>query len=136
MAQRGRVSAASLEVAKPTSPIEKVQRPDAPYDFTDEQTEEWWAIVNHLPADWFPRETHGTLADYCRHVVKSRKIAQIIAAAESENPLDIDKLDKLYKMAERESRAASSLATRMRLTQQATMSEKAKKPMQAKKPWE
>ena len=135
MAPRGRVSAASLEIAKP-SPVEKVQRPDAPYDLTDEQTEEWWAIVNRLPADWFPRETHGTLSDYCRHVVKSRRIAQVIASAEQDDPLDIDKLDKLYKMAERESRAASSLATRMRLTQQATMSEKAKKPSQAKRPWE
>jgi len=68
--------------------------------------------------------------------VKARKIAQIITDAEGETPLDIDKLDKLYKMAERESRAASSLATRMRMTQQATMSEKAKKPMQVKRPWE
>lgn len=135
MGTRGRVSAASLEVAKPGD-VERVQRPDAPYDLTDEQTEEWWAVVNRLPADWFPRETHGLLADYCRHVVKSRRIAQLVASAESDDPLDIDLLDKLYKMAERESRAASSLATRLRITQQATVSPKAKKPAQSKRPWE
>lgn len=135
MGTRGRVSAASLEVAKPGD-VERVQRPDAPYDLTDEQTEEWWAVVNRLPADWFPRETHGLLADYCRHVVKSRRIAQLVASAESDDPLDINMLDKLYKMAERESRAASSLATRLRLTQQATVSPKAKKPEMVKKPWE
>ena len=135
MGTRGRVSAASLEVAKP-GPVETVQRPDAPYDLTDEQSEEWWAVVNRLPADWFPRETHGLLADYCRHVVKSRRVAQLVATTEAEDQLDIDKLDKLYKMAERESRAASSLATRLRITLQATVSEKAKKPMVSKKPWE
>lgn len=135
MGTRGRVSAASLEVATP-SDVERVQRPDAPYDLTDEQTEEWWAVVNRLPADWFPRETHGLLADYCRHVVKSRRIAQLVAAAEGDDPLDVGMLDKLYKMAERESRAASSLATRLRITQQATVSPKAKKPAQAKRPWE
>ena len=135
MGTRGRVSAASLEVAKPGD-VERIQRPDAPYDLTDEQTEEWWAVVNRLPADWFPRETHGLLADYCRHVVKSRRIAQLVASAESDDPLDINMLDKLYKMAERESRAASSLATRLRLTQQATVSPKAKKPEMVKKPWE
>lgn len=135
MGARGRVSAASLEVAAPVS-VERVERPDAPYDLTDEQAGEWWAIVNRLPADWFPRETHGLLSDYCRHVVRSRRVAQLITAAEAEDDLDIEKLDRLYKMAERESRAASSLATRLRLTQQATVSPKAKKPVQAKRPWD
>ncbi|MFE3839468.1 hypothetical protein [Pseudogemmobacter sonorensis] len=135
MGTRGRVSAASLEVAQPGG-VERVQRPDAPYDLTDEQAEVWWRVVNRLPADWFPAETHGLLSDYCRHEVKSRRISQLVAAAESDDPLDIDMLDKLYKMAERESRAASSLATRLRITQQATVSPKAKKPGQAKRPWE
>ena len=135
MGNRGRVSAASLEVASP-SPVEKIARPDAPYDLTDEQAEEWWAVVNRLPADWFPRETHGLLADYCRHVIKSRRIAQLVGAAEAEVELDVKKLDTLYKMAERESRAASSLATRLRITLQATVSAKAQKPMTSKKPWE
>ena len=135
MGKRGPVSAAALEVASPTG-VEHVHRPDAPYDLTDEQTEEWWAIVNRLPADWFPRETHGLLSDYCRHVIRSRRVAQMVAAAEAEAPLDIDKLDKLYKMAERESRAASSLATRLRITQQSTISQKARKPVTVRKPWE
>lgn len=136
MGKRGPQSAAALEVAKPVE-VETVQRPDAPYDLTDEQAEEWWAVVNRLPADWFPRETHGLLSDYCRHVVRGRKISQMIEAAQGEEPVDIDRLDKLYKMGERESRAASSLATRMRITQQATSSHRAQKPpMVVKKPWQ
>jgi hypothetical protein len=39
-------------------------------------------------------------------------------------------------MQEREGRALSSLATRLRITQQATLSAKAKKPTQVRKPWE
>ncbi len=134
MKARGRISAASLEVSK-VAPVEVVQRPDAPYDLTDEQTTEWWAVVNRLPAEWFPRETHALLAQYCRHVVAARRIAQLVDA-EEKGELDLDRYDKLLKMAEREGRALSSLATRLRITQQSTLSEKTKKPSMVKKPWE
>jgi hypothetical protein len=134
MKTRGRISAASLEVSK-VAPVEVVQRPDAPYDLTDEQTTEWWAVVNRLPAEWFPRETHALLAQYCRHVVAARRIAQLVDA-EEKGELDLDRYDKLLKMAEREGRALSSLATRLRITQQSTLSEKTKKPSMVKKPWE
>ncbi|WP_173931377.1 hypothetical protein [Chelativorans sp. Marseille-P2723] len=137
MAKRGRKSAASLEIVSSPAAVEAVERPDAPYDLTDEQAAEWWAVVDRLPADWFPRETHALLAEYCRHVVKSRRIAQLIADAESAEEIDIDTLDKLYKMAERESRAISSLATRMRISQQATSTHRADKGKRGvRKPWE
>jgi chaperone required for assembly of F1-ATPase len=136
MATRGRKSAASLEIAT-ASPVETVARPDAPYDLTDEQTEEWWAVVNRMPADWFPRETHGMLAQYCRHVVAARRVAQLIAKAEKQKALDVEAYDRLLKMQEREGRAISSLATRMRISQQATVrAEQARKPKQVDKPWE
>jgi hypothetical protein len=139
MGTRGRISAASMEVAN-ANPLETIARPDAPYDLTDEQTEEWWAVVNRLPAEWFPRETHGVLSQYCRHVVAARRVAQLITACEAGDgeggDLDLAKYDMLLRMQEREGRALSSLATRLRITQQATMSEKAKKPSQAKRPWE
>lgn len=135
MGARGRTSAASLEVAQ-VGAVETVQRPDAPYDLTDEQSEEWWAVVNRLPADWFPRETHGLLAQYCRHVVAARRVAQLVAACEAEPDMDLARYDQLLKMQEREGRALSSLATRLRITQQATVSPKAGKPKMVKRPWE
>lgn len=134
MATRGRKSAASLEVSP--AKIETIERPDAPYDLTDEQTEEWWAVVNRMPADWFPRETHGVLSQYCRHVVTARRVAQLVATCESEPDLDLNQYDQLLKMQEREGRALSSLATRLRITQQATVSAKIKKPSGMKRPWE
>lgn len=136
MSKRGRASAASLEVVA-ASPVHTIQRPDAPYDLTDEQSQEWWAVVNRMPADWFPRETHGMLAQYCRHVVAARRVAQLIDQAEKEPSLDVENYDRLLKMQEREGRAISSLATRMRISQQATIrAEQARKPTQVKKPWE
>ena len=135
MGTRGKQSAAALEV-QPVDKIESIQRPDAPYDLTDEQSEEWWAVVNRLPADWFPRETHAILAQYCRHVVAARRISQLVQSEESGEALDIDQYDKLLKMQEREGRALSSLATRLRITQQATVSAKAKKPSSMKRPWQ
>ena len=134
MAQRGRKSAASLSVV--TGPV-SVQRPEPPADLTPEQSDEWWSVVEALPADWFPRETHGLLAQYCRHVVTARRVAQLIQATEAEAELDLAQLDQLYKMQEREGRAMSSLATRMRITQQALVdkrTDKGKGP--TKKPWE
>ena len=130
MAKRGRASAADLQVL-PSAQIETVERPDAPYDLTEEQSAEWWAVGNRVPAEWFPRETHGLLAQYCRHVVTARRVAEMIEAAQADKETSLDDLDKLYKMQEREGRALSSLATRMRISQQATFDKERKKPKQA-----
>lgn len=117
--------------------VEKQNRPDAPYDLTDEQTQEWWAVVNRMPADWFPRETHAMLSQYCRHVVAARRVSQLVNAAEKAKNLDVENYDRLLKMQEREGRAISSLATRMRISQQATVRhEQARKPLEMEMPWD
>lgn len=136
MGTRGRTSAAELSVISGGG-IETVRRPSAPDELTDEQSEEWRAVVNRMPADWFPRETHGMLAQYCRHVVAARRCAQLVVEIENAEAFDMGAYDKALKMQEREGRAISSLATRMRISQQATVrAEKARKPSMVKKPWE
>lgn len=133
--KRGRPSNSDLVIARQ---IEPVPRPDAPYDLTDEESAEWWAVVNRLPAEWFPRETHALLAAYCRHVIGIRRISELIRNAEANSQdFDLGDYDKLLKMRERESRAASSLATRMRITQQTTYDKSKKKPIAtAAPPWQ
>ena len=128
-----RKSAAELAVAPQV--VSVVPRPVAPSELTDEQAAEWEAVVSRLPADWFPRETHGLLAQYCRHVVEARRIAQLI---ERQEGYDIKEYDMLLKMQEREGRALSSLATRMRITQQSQWSEQKGKggDKPDRKPWE
>jgi hypothetical protein len=131
-----RRSIAELTVVQPAD-VERDHRPAPPSDLTPEQRTEWLALVNRMPADWFTRESHGVLAQYCRHVVAARRVAQLIEAAEQEDPLDITKYDKLLAMQEREGRALSSLATRMRLTQQSRYEARKTAPIKpAARPWE
>jgi hypothetical protein len=99
---------------------------------------EWLAVVNRLPADWFQPETFPMLAQYCRHVVSARRVAQLIDSIESdEERFTTEEYDRLLKMQEREGRAMSSLATRMRMTQQSTYDRTTKKKEALSvRPWE
>ena len=137
MSARGRQSTAAREIAHLAGSVASVQRPDAPYDLTDEQADEWRAIVNRLPADWFPRETWPLLAQYCRHAVAARRVAQMVKAIEEEKEFDLAAYDRALKMQEREGRAISSLATKMRLSQQTTYDKSKKKGVVGvSRPWE
>ena len=84
-------------------------------------------MVSRMPADWFTRETHPMLELYCQHVCRSRLIAAELAEFDPESLGDDDGLSR-YKsltfIAEREGRALTMLATRMRMTQQSRYSEK------------
>lgn len=151
MESRGRKSAADLAVVTAEG-LAAIRRPEPPQELTDEEAHEWRSIVNRLPADWFPRETHGMLAQYCRHVIASCRVAQMIRSLEEELAKESEKgeklpaqimleavkaFDRLYKMQEREGRAMSSLATRMRISQQSTLDREKRKPVKpSKKPWE
>lgn len=136
MGQRGRKSSSSLMVATGQA-VQAVQRPEPPDELTEEQARVWYAVTDSMPADWFGRETHEMLAQYCRHTIAARRVAQLIAQAESGDSLDVEEYDRLLKMQEREGRALSSLATRMRLTQQTQYDKSKKRGSGAvKKPWE
>ena len=119
MSKGGRKSSADLSVIS-NNGIEVIDRPAPPMELqSDAAKTEWVEIVNRLPADWFPRETHSLLKQHCRHVDAADKIAQLIKSMEDGGcDFNLDDYDKLLKMQERESRTISSLDTRMRLTQQ------------------
>ena len=131
MGARGQKSSAELSIIQG----EFGERPEPPEDLTPEQAEEWKAVVNRLAPDWFPRETHGILAQYCCHVVERKEIDALIAECKGNPEFSVEDYDRLLKMREREGRAASSLATRMRMTQQTTYDKSKKKPT-GKKSWE
>jgi len=154
MGDRGRQSSQDLATTAKQNLVVH-QRPEPLPELTPDQAAEWRAIVGRLPADWFPRETWAMLAQYCRHVVASNRIAQLIQQMEeglstmvlnTTAPVDDDDdecagfslkaYDKLLGMQEREGRAMSSLATRMRMTQQSTFDKERKKGKAGKKPWE
>ena len=138
MGERGRKSAASLAVISGGT-----ERPEPPEDLTPGQAEEWRAIVKRLPADWFPRETHALLANFCRHVTAARFISRLRSHFEPDWCNDaegLERFNKLSLMAERESRALATLATKLRISQQAQRTPgaagtAARKSPGARRPW-
>lgn len=144
MGDRGRKSASSLEVATLVAPIATEQRLAPPMHLNDAVREEWLRVVNDQPAGAFS-PTHAPLLEmYCKHVVKARMFDDEIEAFEQSWLSDDDglkRIDRLSAMAERESRAASSLATRLRITRQAvehptTIGRSLKNQTKTRKPWE
>lgn len=117
MRKRGRKSSAELSVI----PIGiDTHRPDPPADLTASQADIWRATVGSLPGGWIHAPQEPLLAAYCRHVDAGNWISAMINAADFE-AMELSHLDKLLRMRERETRASSALATRMRLTQQSKM---------------
>lgn len=142
MAKRGRPSAASLCVT--AAPVSVDKRLPVPAHLSDAEGAVWAELIADQPADAF-LQTHAPLIEmYCRHVVNARIISETLLAFDRAWLADEDGLkryDKLLQMAERESRAASSLATRLRITRQAidhpeTARNNLKGRSRGQKPWE
>lgn len=142
MAQRGRKSAVALAASRHV-PVLSESRLAPPVHLPDSERDVWLQIVNDQPASAFT-ETHSHLLElYCRHVVLSRILADELLNFDRAWIADEDGLkryDKLLAMHERESRAASSAATRLRITRQAVDQQTVARSMmnapKAKKPWE
>ena len=122
--KRGRKSQSSLSVISRNG-IEAIARPEAPDNLTEEQAAEWKAIVNRMPADWFTRESHPLLAQYCRHAVTALRVSQLINQEEQSDEFNVNDYDQLLRMQARESNILACLATKLRLSQQAKYTTKA-----------
>lgn len=142
MAQRGRKSAASMEVALASS--SEQQRLVASPTMTDAEQTVWIEVVNDQPASSFTPTHRPMLEMYCRHVINARIVADELTHFDRAWLADDDGLkryDKLLAIHERESRAASSLATRLRITRQAvdhptTVGRAIAGQTKTRKPWE
>jgi hypothetical protein len=140
--KRGRKSVASTAIA-PKLGLLSAQRLSAPLHMSDAELSVWHEVVNDQPAEAFTATHAPILEMYCRHVVNGRILADELLNFDRTWLADDDGLkryDKLLAMSERESRAASSLATRLRITRQAidhnTAGNMIKNHSKAKKPWE
>ena len=144
MAQRGRKSAASLAVAAQAASVVSTARlmPSAHLSAAEQTV--WGRLLGDHPASAFT-EMHRDLLDlYCQHVTQAQVLADEIQAFDRAWLADDDGLkryDRLLAMREREVRSASSLATRLRITRQATADPKtvgrANSSLgRSRKPWE
>ena len=137
MAQRGRKAAAALAVA---APVEQIPRAAPPGQLSDFEASIWQQVVATKPADWFQADTHPLLVSYCKHVGQMAHVDRLVADCPPvKDDEDLKRLDMLYKMRDRESRAISGLARSMRLTQQSRYTPQRSATVDSKvakaKPW-
>lgn len=127
MAQkRGRTSAAELEVVAPV--VSLGARPEPPASLNDRAQDEWRRVVNRMPSDWFTDETLSLLQAFCEHVAEGEAIQLMIEKVRKLVMKDdeaFNRYKQLCAMKEAQTRAALSCATKMRLTQQSSYTDKA-----------
>jgi len=120
MATRGRKSAAELSVVVSGK---FGNRPEPPADLNDEQKAIWRATAASEPIDFFGTEAlRNMLGDYCRHRASAAAVSEIINTFQPDwlkNAEGAKRYQQLLRMREMETRAAASLATKLRLTNQA-----------------
>lgn len=136
--KRGRKSQADLTVVRLET---NSRRPEQPGELTPAQAAVWRDCVRSLPADWFPAETHPLLIQYCRHTVTALRVSQLIQQAEQADDFDVIEYGRLLKMQDRETGALCTVATKLRLSQQASWTAKTagtarKNERGGRKPWE
>jgi hypothetical protein len=137
MRQRGRVSGEAIgvpflsrlhdkglgAVADRREPFIPAQRSGPPEDFDEEEAIEWRLIVERMPPDWFPRETHTMLTELCQVTVSSRQVGRRlreIRGSSSANSRYLEPLDgevrDLIKMKAELAKVISNLSTKLRIT--------------------
>lgn len=113
-------------------PIERVERLRPPHHLVDEQVEVWQAIVSGHPADWFDAGAAPVLAQLCRHVVMSNRLAELIERTD-----DTEMMLTIIREQRAESNEIRKLATALRITPQALTNHRGnKKQFNTSKPWQ
>lgn len=141
MRQRGRKKPSTLAAVTQKS-VEVLQRFDPPEDFSVEEREIWNSVIEAVPNDWFTKANLPLLIQYCRHVDQSRYISTLLAMRDAVDTdgylvLTLKDYDKLLQMQDRETKAITSLATRMRISQQSVTNHRGngKPTSRVAKPW-
>lgn len=140
--KRGRKSAAEIEVVSPV--VRLGDRPEPPMSLNDRAVDEWRRVVNRMPSDWFTDETLSLLQAFCEHVAEGEALQLMIEKVRRKAMTDDEcfaRYRQLCTMKEAQTRAALSCATKMRLTQQSSYTDKASGTAKqasagGKKPWD
>ena len=109
MIQRGRPK--SLALVAPQRITDRIERLKPPRQLTEAEAEVWRVIVHGQPADWFGAGAIPVLAQLCRHVVLSNRVAELI-----NNTEDQAQWLPLLKEQRAESDAINRLTRSLRLT--------------------
>jgi hypothetical protein len=113
--------------------VVSIPRANPPAELTTEQRLVRQDVVNALPDDHFPRETHALLVSLLSTCYFSQE--GLITHVEQAKKVDIEVYDRLGKMAARESRIISALACKMRLIPQQKISARKQRGTLTQKLW-
>jgi hypothetical protein len=135
MEGRGRKSTAALSVVATSLP----QRMEPPQELTESQAALWREIVAGKPVEWFAADNAPLLAEYVRAVDMGNRLAleiELTLAGTADHSLK-----DLLKMRDTEAKRATSIATKLRLTQQSRYTPQAaatadRKAGSGAKPWQ
>lgn len=122
--KRGPRSAASMLIASP-QPLDVIERLKPPHHLVDEQVEVWQTIVSGHPADWFDAGSIPLLAQLCRHVVMSNRLAELVERTD-----ETDTLLAVLKEQRAESEIIRKLSTSLRITPQSLTNHRGNKKTQ------
>jgi hypothetical protein len=116
MKQRGRKSTAQLSVV--AGSIDG--RPLPPEGLSEQEQEIWRKVVSSENADFFHTATlRQLLAGYCRHTAAADWLSVAMARALApDSDAKVSEIDRLSKVRDREQKAAVTIATKLRLTNQ------------------
>lgn len=117
MMQRGRKGSLSIVPGGATLPVTTI---DPPSDLSEEQAAEFSAIVGTYPMEWFDSANVAMLVALVRHNSEERRLGKLLRDFDPEALKSIDGMkiyDMLSRNHERQSKAASQLMQKMRLTQ-------------------
>jgi hypothetical protein len=144
MNKRGRKSAVEAGLVVIKGNFDK-GRPDPPDDLTDEQKATWRSIAGSEPKDFLATAAlQSMLKDYCRARSEIERLSRIIAYFQDDwiKPEEGARRLQLYlRMRNEESKRATDLATKMRLTNQSRYTPQAaatasRNTLSGPKPWE
>src|SRR5262245_45834447 len=121
-AQPGRVPGAAAKVPfVPRGPRHLMpgQRPAPPPELDPEQAEEWRAIVDRMPPEWFPRESWPILSELVQDITLLKQVAvelNDVRKGSISKPDVFEKFIKLTRMKMQLQQCMGNLASKLRLT--------------------
>ena|SRR6516164_7053148 len=110
-----RKSAAALSLAVELEELVTL-KPSPPKNLLPEEAEMWNLMVDVMPPDWFPPETHVSLELLCQQVRVARVLAESLRNISSES-IGAPELERINAF-ERVSKLIMGCVTKLRLTNQ------------------
>ena len=140
MQQRGKKSLASKLSPVTALPSRLLAPPD---DLAPDEAEVWSRVVATKPADWWDAGSVPLLAQYARASVQAEQVAElvrVVLAGLRSDPDELGRYKDLRNIQAKLSAELTSLATKMRLTQQsrynAKNSDTASRKVGGARPWQ